>query len=287
MTQHRREAEEYSEALGQIFGGGWRLILHAEREGIPQALGMTTRQWVQEKLGGYIRLSIPERREAVLELTEDVGLSLRQAAKVLGVGEATIRRDRANAPHGASQGDSQIETEPSNAPNDAPQLSRALYSSDSDDWRTPKEIIDAAVAVLGAIDLDPCSDDAETPNVPAATWYTETDNGLAQKWAGTVYMNPPYGRVIEEWVAKLVSHYVAGDVTAAITLVPARTDTQWFRLLRDYPVCFVTGRLRFSGAEPAPFPSAAFYLGGEPARFHREFNQLGDIYARWEPNGSA
>ena len=95
-------------------------------------------------------------------------------------------------------------------------------------------------------------------------------------------MNPPYGRVIEDWVKKLVLHHENGDVPAAIALVPARTDTQWFRLMRDYPVCFVTGRLRFSEADPAPFPSAAFYLGDDREGFVRQFRQLGDIYTRWQ-----
>ena len=38
-----------------------------------------------------------QRREAVVELTEGERLSTRQAADVLGVDEATVRRDAANA----------------------------------------------------------------------------------------------------------------------------------------------------------------------------------------------
>src|SRR3990167_8101522 len=73
------EAEEFTQALGQIFGGGWRLIFHAERQGIPVALGMSVREWVEQRLGGYVRMSIKERREAGKELTDGEGLSDRKS----------------------------------------------------------------------------------------------------------------------------------------------------------------------------------------------------------------
>jgi hypothetical protein len=89
------DAEEYTQALGQITAGAWRQIALAERLGVPRALGLSTREWVDQRLGGYVRLSISERREAVAELTtgEDA-LPNVKVAEVLGVGEATVRRDR-------------------------------------------------------------------------------------------------------------------------------------------------------------------------------------------------
>lgn len=104
----RQEAEEYTQALGQVFGGGWRLVLHAERQGIPKALGLSTREWVEQRLGGYVRLSIEERREAAAELTELEGLSNRQAADVLGVDEGTIRGDKKGAEFSALESGEQI-----------------------------------------------------------------------------------------------------------------------------------------------------------------------------------
>jgi len=68
----RSDAEEYTQALAQVFSGGWRLIFHAHKQGIPAALGLTTDDWVRERLGGFVRLSLDERREAVAELTEAV-----------------------------------------------------------------------------------------------------------------------------------------------------------------------------------------------------------------------
>jgi predicted transcriptional regulator len=52
--------------------------------------GLTTRQWVEEKLGGYVKIAA--RREAAIKLIEG-GMSQRQASKVLGVNQATISRD--------------------------------------------------------------------------------------------------------------------------------------------------------------------------------------------------
>lgn len=162
----------------------------------------------------------------------------------------------------------------------AKQKNPDLYTSESVNWWTPSEILKLTVDVLRGIDLDPCSN-LGTPNVPAAAHFTVDDDGLAQPWAGTIYMNPPYGDALGGWVEKLASAYEAGDVSAAIALVPSRTDTRWFRRLAVYPRCFIWGRLRFSGQpNSAPFPSMVVYLGGEVDRFVRVFSTVGDIYGR-------
>jgi hypothetical protein len=138
------------------------------------------------------------------------------------------------------------------------------------------------VQVLGAIDLDPCASSHDTSTVPAAQVYTAADDGLAQPWAGRVYLNPPYGSVIGAWLEKLARAYQARQVPAAVALVPARTDTAWFRWLDDCALCFIQGRLRFSGAEnSAPFPSVAAYFGADPAAFARNFAGLGPVWTRW------
>jgi hypothetical protein len=86
------DAEEFTQSLGQIVGGSWRQIRLADKLMVPKALGLTTRQWVEQRLGGYIRLSIEERREAVVELLEE-GLSTREAAEVIGINHSTVVRD--------------------------------------------------------------------------------------------------------------------------------------------------------------------------------------------------
>ncbi len=155
------------------------------------------------------------------------------------------------------------------------------YSSESPEWYTPPEIVERVIRCLGAIDLDPCSNSG-APNIPASLHFTESDNGLLQEWQGRIYMNPPYGRPIARWVEKLCGEYRAGHVSAAVALVPARTDTTWFQMLRDAAMCFIDGRLKFSGHDnAAPFPSAAAYLGDNIAAFADAFGGAGDIWVRW------
>lgn len=166
----------------------------------------------------------------------------------------------------------------------APSPMAVHFSSDTPEHYTPAIVVAAVLKCLGSIELDPCSNSHQSPNIPADVHYTIEDNGLRQRWAGNVYMNPPYGREIGEWVQKLVDNYETGAVSAAIALVPARTDTQWWQTLRDYPVCLVSGRLKFGNAEnSAPFPSAIFYLGNDIDRFYHAFSSLGDIWQRIEP----
>lgn len=162
----------------------------------------------------------------------------------------------------------------------------ALFTSKTDEWNTPQEILRRVLAVMGEIDLDPCSNSEESPNVPAALHYTEDMNGLAREWLGAVYMNPPYGDVIGDWVKKLVAEYRAGCVTQALALVPARTDTQWFREFREFPRCFIIGRLKFGNAENgATFPSVVVNLGCDREKFMSVFGEIGDVYELAASNG--
>jgi len=156
------------------------------------------------------------------------------------------------------------------------------FSSESPEHYTPKKIIDAAIAVMGGIDLDPCSNSKTAPNVPALDHFTIADDGLSLPWFGRVYLNPPYGRVIGDWTGKLMQEYDAGNVTEAIALVPGRIDTQWWQALGDkHHACFYTGRLTFIGNnDPAPFPSTIFYLGEDAAKFFSVFSAIGQIWKR-------
>ncbi len=159
-------------------------------------------------------------------------------------------------------------------------LSDVHYSSKKKEWYTPRHIIDRVIQVFGEIDLDPCSNSSDPgeANVPANDYYTQSSDGLAQQWHGRVYMNPPYGDEISAWVSRVTQAYRDSEIAEAIVLLPARTDTAWFQPLFDYPICFVRGRLKFSGAEnSAPFPSAVVYLGEDVALFSEQFGDIGRI----------
>jgi hypothetical protein len=167
------------------------------------------------------------------------------------------------------------------------------YSSATPEWYTPTGVIDRVLAVLGHIDLDPCSNaHGDAANVSARFHYTKADDGLTSSWAMPhwvdddgcesaavkVYMNPPYGTEIGPWIERLCNAYETGEITEAIALVPARVDTAWFQPLFAYALCFVRGRLKFVGAEDsAPFPSVVVYLGPDAWLFRDVFGSIGRV----------
>jgi len=94
---------------------------------------------------------------------------------------------------------------------------------------------------LGSFDLDPCSP-INPPFVCAKHNFTILDDGLKQDWFGRVYLNPPYGRGMEQWLEKLKYH---GN---GIALIFARTETKCFfeHIWNDADaILFVKGRIRF------------------------------------------
>lgn len=103
-TLSPEEAEEYTKNLGSVAVGNYGLMEFAMHTlQVPKALGMSNEDWVQEKLGGYIRWSVEQRREAVRELSgEQTGegnnvryaRSAKSVAEILGISEQTVKRDR-------------------------------------------------------------------------------------------------------------------------------------------------------------------------------------------------
>mgnify|MGYP006289023629 CR=1 FL=1 len=75
-----------------------------------------------------------------------------------------------------------------------------------------------------------------------------------------IWLNPPYGRTIKDWVAK--ADYESKQGATVVCLVPARTDTNWWwESCIHHEVRFIKGRLKF-GNQPnsAPFPSAVVVM---------------------------
>jgi predicted transcriptional regulator len=88
----REAAEEFTQTLEQFGSTFWRQILLADKLGVPGALGLTLKEWTNERIGGSIKLSIEERLEAVKEMRAE-GLSQRKIAAVLGVDRTTVTKD--------------------------------------------------------------------------------------------------------------------------------------------------------------------------------------------------
>ena len=131
-------------------------------------------------------------------------------------------------------------------------INKVLYSSASDEWETPQDLFNKLDEHFH-FQTDVCANSA---NAKCSHFFTREQNGLSQEWGGSCWMNPPYGREINQWMKKAVESAEKG--ATVVCLVPARTDTAWWH---DYAmkgrIYFIRGRLKFGGSKnSAPFPSA-------------------------------
>ena len=157
-------------------------------------------------------------------------------------------------------------------------LSKACFSSATDEWETPKYLFQALKEEFG-LELDVCATPA---NAKCPDYFTKEEDGLMQDWRGRhCWMNPPYGRAIVPWIRKAYNEAKKGAIV--VCLLPARTDTAWWQDLVSCArqVRFIRGRVKFGGGETsAPFPSAIVVFEDPDSRpfFHRV------SYVKYQPN---
>lgn len=122
-------------------------------------------------------------------------------------------------------------------------MNKILFSNKTDDWYTPKEIYKI---FMERGFFDPCPLGGK--------------EALSEFWDKPAFVNPPDSKIEE-----FVDHYIASwrfYGKSAWFLLPARTDTKWFKKLYGYAhtIVFITGRLKFGGSDnPAPFPNLLIY----------------------------
>lgn len=109
----------------------------------------------------------------------------------------------------------------------------------TDEWYTPAWIFEA---LRVEFDLDGASPgSAIVPWIPARKHYTA--GSLDHPWAGSVWLNPPYGarNGVVPWLTKAAEH---GDT---LVLVPNRTGADWWQdfAQRADGLLFVRGKIRF------------------------------------------
>ncbi len=126
------------------------------------------------------------------------------------------------------------------------------FMSEKMDWGTPQDLFDRLNQEFH-FTLDVC---ALPENAKCKRFFSPKENGLLQKWTGFCWMNPPYGREIEQWMQKALQESERG--ATVVCLVPARTDTEWWhKYALQGEIRFIRGRVKFQGANAtAPFPSA-------------------------------
>lgn len=135
-------------------------------------------------------------------------------------------------------------------------IQKGMMTSDSSEWSTPQALFDM-LDMEFHFTLDPC---CTHENAKCKKHYTMAENGLSQPWAGErVFMNPPYGYQIVDWLRKAYESALIAEVV--VCLIPARTDTGWWHnYCMKGNIRFLRGRVSFVRADgfagPAPFPSA-------------------------------
>jgi phage N-6-adenine-methyltransferase len=194
----KEDAEEFTQSLGQIASGTWRQIALAKRLGVPKALGLSVEGWVK-KLGGYTRLSIEDRREAVKELAAE-GESTRAIAEVLGTSKSAVACDLSGpngtnvpaepseswgtghetVPNGTNEEAQAVDVSPAAVPNGTPAPSAAPLDEATDGANAPPEAEDGESSPLSVVATLVADERlravAKTPHVSYNTgetrWYT-------------------------------------------------------------------------------------------------------------------
>ena len=123
-----------------------------------------------------------------------------------------------------------------------PEVSQSWFKRSKIDYETPDYIFKPLDNEF-KFTLDVC---ANSKNAKCVKYFTEENNGLNQRWSGTCWMNPPFGREMKKWIIKAYKESEKGTVVVA--LLPSRTNTAWWH---DYvekgEVRFLRGEIRFKG----------------------------------------
>ncbi len=134
-------------------------------------------------------------------------------------------------------------------------VSKRKSNKGYDFWATPQSLFDQLNEEFN-FDLDVC---ASEDNHKCANYYDKQTDGLKQKWEGTCWCNPPYGRSeIDKWMKKAYESSLEGAIV--VCLIPSSTDTRWWHdFVMQGEIRFIKGRVKFEIAgrdtSPAPFSS--------------------------------
>jgi hypothetical protein len=117
--------------------------------------------------------------------------------------------------------------------------------------------------------------------VKAKQFFTAEDDGLAQPWHGTVWLNPPFSQW-ELWAPKILHEWGRGEITEMCVLSATRTmSAQYFhRFLQSVDaMCITFGRIRFLGLGKQPDEGhTIYYMGDHRERFREVFAGVGAVF---------
>ena len=161
------------------------------------------------------------------------------------------------------------------------------------EWFSPTEIIEAARATMGGIDLDPASSRLANERIRAYNFFGRHGDsvwidGLYQEWHGRVWMNHPFGRNSNgRWIGKLLREIKEGRVTQACCITYACTSEAWFQpLFGGTAQCWLSPRTNYllpdgTVKRGVTKGSVVTYFGGNVDLFLDAFEGLGKITHRF------
>ena len=137
--------------------------------------------------------------------------------------------------------------------------------------RTPGALYAALDAEFG-FTLDAAASPA---NALARRFFTVEDDAFSRSWADeVVWLNPPFGNGLGEWLRKAWEESGAG--ATVVVLVPSATDLSWWHeyVVNADEVRFIRGRVRFwresgRGNGNAFFPCSLVVFRPNPQRLAR------------------
>ena len=173
------------------------------------------------------------------------------------------------------------------------------HSSKTAEHYTPREIVEAARACMGGIDLDPFSCERANNTVIALRFYSLAagEDGFALPWLGRVFVNPPGGKIKNESNQKRawfkMMREIQGNPGVGFSAVFVCFDLgllqtsqsktpPGLRLPLDFPICYPRKRIAYvredgtPGKSP-PHPSCIVGVGLYPSNFARCFETIGKV----------
>ena len=152
---------------------------------------------------------------------------------------------------------------------------------------TQPDIIEAARATMGRIDLDPASCAAANAIVKASRYFDAMLDGLKQPWLGNVWLNHPFSRQGNPlWIKKAVSEFESGHADQITCITFASTSEEWTEPLFNFPICFLRPRTNYLivGADgrlvettDVTKGSMVTYMGQHVDQFVAKFSKLGKV----------
>jgi len=102
---------------------------------------------------------------------------------------------------------------------------RPTPNTETDEWYTPPQVVDAAREAMGNIDLDPASCEEANKTVRATKYYDVAEDGLTLPWEGRIWCNPPFSEAAK-WADRFLTHIENGSISTACFLGPM-SSSNW------------------------------------------------------------